>query len=101
VFKVIGVMLSLVFLAGCATSKIPVRVSVPSSVMKAGQLTAVDACKFGCSVYDTNLRDVGSWGFLAMKYRWLEYSKGACESRCEAIPYESLKRGVSVQEINP
>lgn len=95
-----AIILFTFLLAGCATSQIPVKVNVPNNVVKSGQLSAVDSCKFGCSVYDANLRDVGSWGFLAMKYRWLEYSRGACENRCEAIPYEALKRGVGGQEIH-
>lgn len=88
-------------LVGCASSKIPIKVRVPDSVVKSGRLSAVDSCKFGCSIYDVNLRDVGSIGFMALKSSWTEYAKEACESRCEVIPYTALKRGIEVQEINP
>ena len=97
--KAIVLVIALMFV-GCASSKIPIKVRVPDDVINQSQLRVVNSCKFGCNVYDTNLKDVGSWGFMALKSHWTAYAKDACINRCEIIPFMEIYRsGGNVQEI--
>jgi hypothetical protein len=86
------IVVALLF-AGCV-GKIPVKVRVPDDVITESQLRAVHSCKYGCSVYDANLKSVGSWGFMALKSHWVAYAREACVNRCEVIPYAGIRRAL-------